>query len=69
LIAQQQRAALLDGGVAGVGGKPCLPAADLGRADLVDGAIARARTQVVAQPAFCHDEGMGLRWDCSRRER
>jgi hypothetical protein len=57
--AQQQRAALLDGGVAGGGSQLGLPAADLGRADFVDSPLAKNRPQVVAQPALGHDQGVG----------
>ena len=46
--AQQQRAALLHGGVAGGGSQLGLPAADLGRADFVDGPLAKNGAQVVA---------------------
>jgi hypothetical protein len=57
--AQQQRAALLHGGVSGSGGKLGLPAADFGRADLVDGPVAKEWAHMVAQPALGHDQGVG----------
>jgi hypothetical protein len=36
-----------------------LPAAELGRADLVDGALPQERAHMVAQPAVGHDQGAG----------
>jgi hypothetical protein len=57
--AQQQRAALLHGGVAGGGSQLGLPAADVGRADLVDGPVTKEWEHVVAQAALGHDQGVG----------